>query len=362
MTPRLRIETLIVAARRVFGLARDPALVHALAAETGLHASNVSRALDDVLELEPTDEDLEVMMKRAPARSAVLVILAANVFVAPFRAIAWALAQSERVIVRTSRRSPMFARALLEHVPALGVELLPLSDDVTGDVRRAIAALPDGAAVHAYGSRATIDAVGEEAALRGVVAELHGPGFGAIVASAEDIVANAEAIARDDAFFDQGGCLSPRVVLAIGDATSAVDALHRALGRVGDEVPRRTLDPVESSALARSRDAAIFAGRALEGSEHIILELPEATLAPAGRALVVVPATSADDALARLRALGPELATIGTSNDLEWKVRAAFPAVRVSHLGRMQRPPLDGPVDLRSLLHEEPRERGGLRK
>ena len=40
------------------------------------------------------------MIARAPSRAAVLVILAANVFVAPFRAIAWALAQSERVIVR----------------------------------------------------------------------------------------------------------------------------------------------------------------------------------------------------------------------------------------------------------------------
>jgi acyl-CoA reductase-like NAD-dependent aldehyde dehydrogenase len=349
MTPRLRIETLIVAARRAFGRDRDAALVEAIAAESGLHASNVSRALDDVLELEPTDEDLEVMIRRAPARTAVLVILAANVFVAPFRAIAWALAQSDRVIVRMSRRSPTFARALLEHVPALRVDLLPLGDDAATDVARAIAALPDGAAVHAYGSRATIDAVAEEAALRGVHAELHGPGFGAIVAETEAIVANAEAIARDVSFFDQGGCLSPRVVLAIGDASVAADALHRTLGRVGDEVPRRTLDPVESSALARSRDAAIFAGRALEGSEHIILELPEATLAPAGRALVVVPAKNAADALSRLRALGSDLATIGTSSDLESAVRAAFPDIRVAHLGRMQRPPLDGPVDLRAL-------------
>jgi acyl-CoA reductase-like NAD-dependent aldehyde dehydrogenase len=349
VTPRLRIETLLVAARRAFGPRRDPALVHALAVESGLHAANVSRALDEVLELEPTDEELALMIERAPERTAVLVILAANVFLAPFRAIAWALAESERVIVRTSRRAPTFARTLIEHVPALGIELLPLSDDAARDMREAIAALPAGAAVHAYGTSATIDAVAEAAALRGIHAELHGPGFGAIVAESEAIIANAEAIARDVSFFDQGGCLSPRVVLAIGNSSAAVDALHRALARVGDEVPRRTLDPVESSALARSRDAAIFAGRALEGSEHIVLELPEATLAPPGRALVVVPATSSADALSRLRALGTELATIGTSSDLEGVVRSSFPSVRVAHLGRMQRPPLDGPVDLRTL-------------
>jgi len=349
MTPRLRIETLIVAARRAFGRERSTALIQTLAAETGLHPSNVSRALDDVLELEPTEEDLEAMIARAPERSAVLVILAANVFVAPFRAIAWALAQSDRVIVRTSRRAPTFARALLEHVPALGVEVLPLGDDANADVQSALRALPPGGAVHVYGSGPTVDAVAEQAALAGVAAELHGPGFGAIVAESEAIVANAEAIARDVAFFDQGGCLSPRVVLVVGDSTAAADALHRALGRVGDEVPRRTLDPVESSALARSRDAAIFAGRALEGSEHIILELPEATLAPAGRAVVVVGARNAAEAVSRLRALGPELATIGTSDDLDALMRNSFPGVRVTHLGRMQRPPLDGPVDLRSL-------------
>ena len=146
MTPRLRIETLIVAARRVFGVDRDPALVHALAVESGLHSSNVSRALDEVLELEPTDEEIEQLIRRAPSRTAVLVVLAANVFLAPFRAIAWALAESERVIVRTSRRAPTFAHALVEHVPALGIEVLPLGD---ADVSRELRALPAGAAVHA---------------------------------------------------------------------------------------------------------------------------------------------------------------------------------------------------------------------
>lgn len=342
MPPRLRIETLIVGARRVFGPGRDPALVHALARESGLHVSNVSRALDDVLELNPTDANIEAMVARAPERTAVMIVLAANVFVAPFRAIAWALAQSDRVIVRPSRRAPTFTRALVEAVPALEIDLRELEPE---QVAPAVAAMPPGSAVHAYGTRATLDAI---AANTEVATELHGPGFGAMIGTADDYVAAAADIAEDVAVFDQGGCLSPRIAMVIGDAELAADALHHALTRIGDEMPRRTLDPVESSAILRSRDAATFAGRALEGSEHLILELPEAALVPAGRVLSVVSVRDVADAIARLRTF-PDLAIVGVALDVAGAVRKAFPGLRTASLGRMQRPPLDGPVDLRVL-------------
>lgn len=338
MPPRLRVETLLVAARRVFGAQRDAALVDALAAESGLHRANVTLALDQVLELHPTDAQLDAMIARATERTAVLVVLAGNVFVGPFRAIAWALAQSDRVIVRPSRRSQTFPRALIAAVPALELELASLALE---DIPELIRGLPGGSAVHAYGSRETLDAIAAHAR---VPTELHGPGFGAMVATAEEYVAHANAIAEDIAVFDQTGCLSPRVALVIGDATVAATALHEALERIGVVIPRRTLDPEETAALVCSRDAAIYAGRALEGSEHLVLELPQATLAPAARALVVVAASDIDDAVARLRAL-PDLAIIGTTFDL----RATFPRLRIAPLGRMQQPPLDGPVDLRVL-------------
>lgn len=342
MPPRLRVETLLVAARRTFGPGRSEALIDALAAESGLHPSNIERALDRALELSPTEAQLEAMLARAPQRTAVMVILAANVFLAPLRAIAWALAQSDRVIVRPSRRAPTFARRLVAAAPALELELVELDPE-------AIAALelPEGAAIHAYGTRPTLDAIAA-GAQRGVELELHGPGFGAMIGDAEDYVAAAAEIAEDIALFDQAGCLSPRIALVVGaDAARAADALHRALESVGDEIPRRTLAPVETAALLRSRDAATFAGRALEGSEHLILELPEATLAPAGRVLVIASVARVEDAIARLQV--PELATIGVSMAYEARVRAAFPQLRLAPLGEMQRPPLDGPVDLRVL-------------
>ncbi|MBI2389332.1 MAG: aldehyde dehydrogenase family protein [Deltaproteobacteria bacterium] len=352
MTPRLRVEALIIAARRTFGPRRDPSLVRALAAESGLHEANVTWALDHALELSPTEEELETFVRRAPHRTAVLVVLAANVLVAPLRAIAWALAQSDRVFVRPSRRARLFTRALASAVPALGLDVLELSDDPGSDVARAIAALPDGAAVHAYGGRATIDAIAAAAAAqpREIATELHGPGFGAIVDSAEAIVAHAPAIAADVVAFDQAGCLSPRIVIVIesraaagGDAHRAAEALHAALSRAGQSIPRRTLDPGESAALARARDAAIFAGRAHEGSEHLVVELQAPTLLPVGRALAVVGVSSVVEAIAALSALGPDLAAVGTSLSLP------LPGVRMAALGRMQTPRLDGPVDLRVL-------------
>lgn len=333
MAPRLRVETLLVAARKVFGAHRTAQLVSALAEESGLHQENVILALDQVLELHPTDAHLEAMIGRAPERSAVLVILASNVFVAPFRAIAWALAESDRVMVRPSRRAQTFSRVLIEAVPALEIELLAPSHHVPP--------LPLGAAIHAYGGHDALHAISAQS---DVATELHGPGFGAMIAHDDEYLEVADAIAADVAVFDQGGCLSPRIAFVIGDATRVAEALHAALGSVGELIPRRTLEPAETSALVRSRDAALYAGRALEGSEHLILELPEATLAPVGRALVVVRVKDIDDAVARMRALD-ELAIVGTTFDL----RATFPRLRIAPLGRMQQPPLDGPVDLRVL-------------
>jgi hypothetical protein len=63
--------------------------------------------------------------------------------------------------------------------------------------------------------------------------------------------------------------------------------------------------------------------------------------------LVMVAVRDVDDAIAKLQR--EELATVGVSMALESRVRAAFPRLRVSALGEMQRPPLDGPVDLRVL-------------
>jgi hypothetical protein len=297
----------------------------------------VAFALDRSLELSPTAEELQLLRARATPHERVLVVLAANVFVAPLRAIAWALASSPRVTVRPSRRATLFVDALLDAAPELGIERVPLGDDPEADVTRALEA---GTTVHVYGGRKTVDAI----AARNVKAELHGPGFGAIVATEEQWLTHADRVAEDVALFDQRGCLSPRIGFVIGSASSVADAMHAAMAKLGERVPRGRLDPAEAADLARARDVGILAGRALEGNDHLVLELETPTLGPVGRVLPLVAVPSLERAVEWL-APHRELASIGT----ELPLGAAFPGVRRAALGRMQSPPLDGPVDLRVL-------------
>ncbi len=283
---------------------------------------------------------------RATEREAVLVVLAGNVFTAALRAVAWALAHAERVIVRPSRRSARFPRALIGAAPELGIELVELGDDPARDVELVAAALPARSAIHAYGGAQTVAAIESIARARGLEAELHGPGLGAIVAHADVMIREADAIARDVAAFDQRGCLSPRMAIAIGDAEAAADAIHAALARLDVTTPRGLVDPAERSAIARARDAASFAGRALEGPGHLVIT-GVAEPGPTGRVLPISSASSLAEAIARLSPIADALTVIAT--DAEAEITRAFPGRRIAPLGGMQRPPFDGPVDLRVL-------------
>jgi hypothetical protein len=345
VTPRLRVEALLVAARRTFGPGRDAALVDALAAESGLHVENVAWALEHALELHPSEAELTQLFARARTRSAVVVVLAANVFVAPLRAVAWALAQGERVLVRASRRAPTFARALVESAPeGLSLEWLEPTDAPAADVANALARLPANAAVHAYGGREALAGVARAAARASVAAELHGPGFGAVIDAEDALIGRVEDVARDIVAFDQSGCLSPRIVVVLGEPEPVARALHHALERLGHAVPRRALEASERAELRRALDAAHYAGHVWEGGEHAVVVSPRPSLLPALRVVTVCGARHSDDAIALVAGLGPELSNVGTSSP---NVAAAFAHVRVSPLGAMQSPPLDGPVDRR---------------
>jgi hypothetical protein len=68
---------------------------------------------------------------------------------------------------------------------------------------------------------------------------------------------------------------------------------------------------------------------------------------PPGRHVHVVPVRALADAPALLADLFPVLVAVG-ADDLALAASLAPPHARLSALGAMQRPPLDGPVDLRS--------------
>jgi hypothetical protein len=363
------VRRLLEAARAVH--ADRARFAAAIARSSGLSPEGVELGFGS-LETVASVEDLRGLIASAGDARHVHVILSANVFVAPLRAIAIARAAASRVTVHPSTRDPTLAVALIE---AAGDPAITLASG------RDLAAL--GAdRIDVYGRDETIAAV--RASVRrgvtrgggpGVEVRGHGAGLGLAFISRADgraaITAAAEALAADIVPFDQRGCLSPRVVLVEspdgaggGGAAEGTDptddegiafavALHERLGAWGLRVPRGALGEDERSAASRWRDALSFAGRVWTGPDHVVAfvrgeragTLP-LVVPPPGRHLLVVPVRSAEAARAAIAPIAPFVVTVGSPEP----ARAAeiAPAhARLAQLGCMQRPPLDGPVDRR---------------
>jgi hypothetical protein len=332
------IRRLLDAARRIVD--RRVSIAPALVASTGLSPEGVELALTRHLEVDATDEQLRSLVAHAGHASRVSVILSANVFVGALRALALARAASEEVVVRPSRRDPAFARALIEEAgdPAIRLdEALDVAEISTGEL-------------HVYGHDATIADLRARARVP-VVA--HGSGLGvAWITAHADIVDAARALAEDVVVFDQRGCLSPRIALLEGDigrADALADALHLELERLQGVVPRGALPPDERAASDRYVATMTYAHRALVGTAHVVGVSPAGAsivASPAYRHVHVMPCATEDEGAALLSLLDDALIAIG-SDDVEVARSIAPRWARTSALGSMQRPPLDGPVDLR---------------
>ncbi|MDF2695340.1 MAG: hypothetical protein K0S65_3723 [Labilithrix sp.] len=336
------VRRVVRAARAVVD--RRAVLSAAIVESTGLSPAGVELALTQHLELDPTEDDLRSLIAHAGDASKVAVILSANVFVGALRALAIARAAAEDVVVRPSRRDPAFARALVEAAddPALRLdEALDVADVTEGEI-------------HAYGHDETIRAIAARARA-GVRVVGHGSGMGvAWISASANVGEAAHALADDVVVFDQRGCLSPRVVLvegAPGRADAFAEALHRELERLDLVVPRGPLPTDERAASDRYVATMTYACRVLEGTGHAI------GIAPAGAPLVPSPpyrhvhvasCPTEADAKVYLAPIARALTTLG-SDDLDAARRLAPEWSRVAALGQMQRPPLDGPVDLRGL-------------
>jgi len=323
-----------------------------LPAATGLSPESVELALSEHLETRPSDDDLVALLERATTAPRCHVVLSANVCTAALRAIAIACATSPRVLAKPSRRDPVVAelcaRALTED---------PCFSEAGGSIELEREASPSaGDELHVYGSDETIAAI-RSSLVGGVVLRAHGAGFGvAIVGEAADLDEAARSLARDVVPFDQRGCLSPRVALVIGAldrASRFVRSLARELAIWSQRAPRGALTPGDEADLRRYLATVAALGASLEGEGFAVGldESPRAlVLPPPARAVHVVPATPAD--LAPLLApWASKIAAIGVAESPGSKpsIAALSPGARVSKLGRMQRPPLDGPVDLRGL-------------
>ena len=334
------VRAIVRAARAVVDLRE--ALVPAIAESTGLSTQGVELALTKHLELDPTDDELRSLVRWAGDASHVAVILSANVFVGALRAIALARAASSDVVVRPSRRDPAFARALVDAIADPEVRLDEAFD---------VASFQDGE-IHIYGHDATIADV-RSRARPGVRVVGHGSGTGiAWISAGADLALAARGLADDVVVFDQRGCLSPRMALVEGPlerADAFADALHDALERLELAVPRGPLPADERAASDRYVATMTYACRALVGTTHAIgVAPPGAPLipCPAYRHVHVVSCPTERDAATFLEPIAGSIVSVGSDDDQAAR-RLAPSWARRSPLGQMQRPRLDGPVDLR---------------
>jgi hypothetical protein len=274
-------------------------------------------------------------------------VLSANVFVAALRALALARAAAPRVTIRPSPRDPVLARALVEAADDPAIRLSEERD----------VAATGADVVHVYGRDETIAQVRTQVAA-GVRVRGHGAGLGvALVTGASPAGHAARALALDVAAFDQRGCVSPRVVLVPGDparARACALELHTELAGLDDRVPRGALDPDERAAAVRWRDAALFAGELWSGSGHavgVVHLAPGSSSAlaipPTGRHVLVVAVADLAEARRAVAPFASRIVTVG-SDDLARGATVATAHARTAVLGRMQHPPLDGPVDRRT--------------
>lgn len=333
-----RIRALQAAAVRV--RAHEALYAKEVAAATYLSPEGVHLALSEHLEVEATDEELERLASRVHRTDEVTVILSASVFVGALRALSIAVASADAVVVRPSSREPYFTRALVHELAD------PL---VRVDEALDVAAVTRGE-IHVYGRDETIDAIRARARAN-VPVRGHGTGMGVAVVRGDDMARAASLVARDVVPFDQRGCLSPRVVLVSGDAGRA-SAFGRALAaeleRFRTAVPRGFLTEAEGAEAARYIGTMTFAGELFGGAAYAVGVGEELTVPPVGRHVHVIPFGSEDDAVRALTPIARFVAAVGHDAPLG-ALMPLLARARASALGDMQRPRLDGPVDLRGV-------------
>jgi hypothetical protein len=175
-----------------------------------------------------------------------------------------------------------------------------------------------------------------------------------VCGAAGDLGKAARDLADDVVVFDQRGCLSPRIAMVLGDerrASELAEALHAELDRLDVTVPRGAVPAEDRAASGRYVATMTYACRALVGSAHAVGIAPAGAplvLPPTYRNVHVAPCASLEDAARLLGPFARAVVTVG-SNDLASARQLSPHWARLSPLGAMQRPPLDGPVDQRDV-------------
>ena len=321
-----------------------------------LSPEGVELALRELLETNPTEGELAALVEGTEPAERCQVVLSANVCIGALRAIALGVASAPVVHVKASRRDPTLARMFVRE---LATQERFCSADGQIYATDPLRAQP-GDLVYAYGSDETLASIAGALPV-GATLIGHGSGFGiAVVGERSDLESTASLLAEDVAPFDQRGCLSPRLVLVEGGVERArlfASALDVSLGEIAQRIPRGRLDESEVREIARYVELMRAAGEVLVGASHVVGFDPDPEgvwLGPACRVVHVLPM----EAIRVSNLLAPvarHVANLGVTPEADEPghllaaLRLICPGARTSRLGRMQRPALDGPVDLRAL-------------
>jgi hypothetical protein len=312
---------------------------------TLLSEQGIDYALSECLESDVPRGTLSSLARRASRVSRAHVLLSANVFVGAFRAIALALCQSPRVMVRASRRAPTMA------------QLLHRGSNGAFDLVESLSPEP-GDHVWAYGADETLASF-SRTLLPGVHFHGHGSGMGVAVfrdssdMRKSELSAAADALARDIAAFDQRGCLSPRILFVEGSRSfseSVCDLLVDSLTRIEEQIPRGRLSDAEKADALWHESTIRFVGSAVKAGQGWLYLDPEndrITVPPVGRYLNVTVTDNVAPLITRIQ--GP-ITSVGFFNPgpLEGLLRESIGERRYVEVGQMQTPAFDGPVDKRS--------------
>lgn len=361
-----RIATLGGVAERWLGDLDDLArTADEIARSTGYAPAMIRACLERTLRAWST-EPLATLVERTLAQpgsvgtapSLVVVVLAQNT---PGLAIAptfSALALGSAVLLKCARGEESFAPRLVARIAdadarlgaACEARVWPGGDPLEREL------FARASCVVVYGPAKAVDNARASAPGRVVAC---GPRTSiAVVGDVSDEAVLARRLARDVAFLDQRGCLSPQAVFVheAVDRSKLGRAVARELAALEEEWPRRGLDTAEAAAFRRAAEAAeakSLGGSGVEllggvGAAWAVVVETETKLeaSPLDRFLRLHPFRDADALAEALAPLRGHLECVGLSGDdvlradLEQVCRRAG-AGRTCEIGSMQDPPAD---------------------
>lgn len=285
---------------------------------------------------------------RAWGPDLITCVFSGNVPGIPAFDMALALALKSRCLARPPQAEPhfagLFARAVSEIDPALGESLV-----VRRWERSDRQPYEQAGGVIAYGSDQTMAAI-RALVPPGVPFLAHGARLSfAVILRESAIAATARLLAKDVAWYDQQGCVSPHVAYVERGGelspTQFAQAVGEELARLAQEWPRAALTLEEGAALRRERDAAEWEADALfapaEGLDWAVIHAESVGFQPSplGRFLRTYAVEDWTEVAGLPRQLLQTVAVAG-AQERRLQVAAHFGALgasRIAQVGAVQR-------------------------